>query len=136
MRTIEKFFEDYAMASMGNDAGKLASFYAANFMTATKDRSAAFSNDEKFISWLNGVFKFNKESGLQSMKLKEVAPQPIGKYFLNVTVIWQAVFAAKPEEPVDFAIHYILNRVEDDYRIVLYISEEDQEELMKKKGLI
>lgn len=60
----------------------------------------------------------------------------IGQHFSEVTVTWSTIFAKKPEEEISFDIHYILNSFHDDLIIVLYISEEDQEELMKKEGLI
>jgi hypothetical protein len=136
MKALEKFFSEYAAASMGNDANRVAKFYASNFIAAAKDKSTAFSNDNKFIDWLNELFQFNKKVGLQQMTVKKVEASPISEFFLEVTVTWMAVFAKKPTEQINFDIHYILNHTGNDYKIVLYISEEDQEELMKEKGVL
>lgn len=136
MKDIKQFFNEYASASLSGKANQVAAFYAQQFMAATKDSSATFENDQKFIAWLNGVFEFNKKFGLQKMEVKLGDSLPIGNYFYKVTVTWETVFAKRPDEKINFDIHYILNRVNDNFKIVLYISEEDQEELMKNKGLL
>lgn len=136
MDSIQKFFSEYAVASLPGKASTVARFYAKNFMAASKNGSVAFTNDQKFIEWLNGVFEFNKRVGLQKMEVKNVESISIGKYFVKATVTWVLIFAKKPEEEIVFDLHYILNRVEEGFEIVLYISDEDQEELMKTKGLL
>lgn len=136
MQNIAAFFTEYASASMSGNAEKVAAFYAPHFMMATKDESKGFTNDAAFIEWLNGVFQFNKQTGMQTMKVKQVDVQPIGKHFAEASVTWSTTFAKKPDHAISFTIHYILNCAGEEPKIVLYISEEDQEALMKKEGLI
>ncbi|HYF70494.1 MAG TPA: hypothetical protein VD884_20295 [Ohtaekwangia sp.] len=136
MKDVKEFFKDYASASLTGKANQVAAFYAQQFMATTKDNSATFENDQKFIAWLNSVFEFNKKFGLQKMEVKHVDSLSIGEYFYKVTVTWETVFAKRPDEKMNFNIHYILNRVDGNFKIVLYISEEDQEELMKSKGIL
>ena len=136
MKALEKFFNDYAIASMSKDPNRVAGFYAQNFIAATKDQSSAFSNDDKFIEWLKDIFRFNEKAGLQQMTVKNIEATKVGKYFYRATVKWTVVYKIKPTQKIDFDIHYILNQVEDGYKIVLYISDEDQEQLMKEKGVL
>ena len=105
-------------------------------MTASKDESAPFANDKDFLKWLNGVFEFNKKSGLQSMQVKSVGSAPLGKYHFTARVTWSAIYSKAPDEEISFDLLYVLSHRESNYRIVLYISDEDQEELMKEKGLL
>ncbi|MES2560390.1 MAG: hypothetical protein V4590_11650 [Bacteroidota bacterium] len=135
MQHIETFFAKYALASLNGKSEEIAACYASSFLVATKDQSASFNNDKEFITWLNGVFDFNKKAGMQNMVVKNIASTPIGEYFLNATVTWAATFAKDPGQEIHFDIHYILNLFENDIKIVCYISEQDQEELMKEKGL-
>lgn len=134
--TIRKFFKEYASTSLRGKAKELAKFYADNFMIATKAAASAFKNDKKFIEWLNGVAEFNQKAGLQKMEVKKVKSVSIGEYHAQATVTWVTVFEKNPTEEISFDIHYILNKIGKDFKIVLYISEEDQEELMKKHGLL
>ena len=135
MKTVEQFFKDYAVASLNGNAVEVAKFYAHNFIAASMNQSSTFNNDQKFIEWLNEVFEFNRRTGLQEMKVKNTESISMGKYFIKTTVTWAALFAKRPTEEIKFDIHYILNCSEEDYKIILYISEEDQEDLMKEKGL-
>ena len=136
MKAVEQFFNDYAIVSLKGNADEMAKLYAQSFIAASQTQSSAFTNDEKFIEWLNEVFEFNRKTGLKEMKVKAVESTSIGKHFLKATVTWAAIFEKKPTEEINFDIHYILNRSDEGFKIVLYISEEDQEELMKEKGLL
>lgn len=133
---IETLFQEYANASMNGNAALVAEYYAPDFMVGTREGASTFRNDEKFIEWLNGVFQFNRNAGLHKLQVRKVESQPLGEYFMRVTVTWVAVFAKKPTREFNFRIHYILNCSGENYKIVLYISEDDQEEQMKKEGLL
>jgi hypothetical protein len=136
MKNVRAFFEEYAIASLHGKPKDVALYYSNNFMVATKQEAKSFVNDEKFLEWLEGIFTFNKKSGLQEMKVIEVSSTDIGQYHINATVTWGAKFLKKPDEQIQFDIHYLLNCFDEQFKIILYISEEDQEELMASKGLL
>lgn len=136
MNQLENFFFKYAEASMGNNAASVAAFYDQNFIAASKTETLSFQNDTEFLKWLNGVFEFNKQAGMKQMLVKNVQASPIGTHFEKATVTWAAIFSPKPDEEIVFDIHYILSHREDQYRIVMCMSEEDQEQLMKDKGVL
>lgn len=136
MKNLELFFEEYAKASMNQKTSEVAKFYAQDFIAASKTESISFKNDEKFIDWLNEVFEFNKKVGLQKMKVQKIVPHKLGENFCKVTVTWSVIFSAKPDEDINFDIHYVLKEVGKSFEILLYISEQDQEELMKQKGIL
>ena len=136
MESIKKLFDEYAIASLSGKANQVAKFYAKDFMAASKNEYLTFSNDQNFTQWLNGVFEFNKKVGLLKMEVKNVESISIGKYFYKATVTWVLVFAKKPKDEIIFDIHYILNHFEENLKIAFYISDEDQEELMKQNELL
>lgn len=136
MEKLDQFFTRYAFVSETGNAAELAKFYAPDFMAATKEAASSFQNDGKFLDWLNSVFTFNKEAGLQEMVVKIIRVGTISSHYTFATVTWGAVFASEPEEEITFDIQYILRHVEEEFQIVFYISEEDQQELMKQHGLL
>lgn len=136
MDALKKFFEDYAVVSMSGDAEKLSEYYAEHFIIASKDQSSVFNNDTKFIDWLKEVSKFNQKTGLIKMIVKNVNADEFGKDFHKASVTWVAIFSAKPEEEIEFDIHYILSETEGKFKIVLYVSDDDQEALMKEKDVL
>jgi hypothetical protein len=46
------------------------------------------------------------------------------------------VFARLANEVIHFDIHYILENFDASPKIIMYVSDEDQDQLMKEKGII
>lgn len=136
MDVLKKFFEDYAVVSMSGDAEKLSEYYAEHFIIASKDQSSVFNNDAQFIGWLKEVSKFNQKTGLLKMIVKNVSADEFGKHFHKASVTWAATFSSKPQEEIEFDIHYILSETEEGFKIVFYVSDDDQEALMKEKDVL
>ena len=136
MKNIEQFFQNYSRASLSGESSDIAAFYDKEFLIVSVDKTVAFKNDEAFIKWLDEVHEFNKEAGLQKMTVKHLEESQLGDSFLKVTVTWEATFSKNPNEPIPFDIHYIINVSKTSYKIVMYISEENQEELMREKQVL
>jgi hypothetical protein len=135
MQTIKQFFDQYNELSQGKDLKTLADCYAEHFIAAGPKGLMAFSNDEKFMEWLKTVQEFNQQSGMQSMKPIKIVTTSMGEAYSMATVTWSVSFPAKSEAPVLFDISYSLFHQGESYKIVLFISHEDQEALMKEKGV-
>lgn len=136
MKNVRRFFEEYSAASLRGKSLEVATYYAQTFMVATRNEAVSFTNDQKFLEWLDGVAAFNKKSGMTDMQVVRVETSAVGEYHINATVTWGVKFAKSPDKLIEFDIHYLLNHSAGDYKIVLYISDEDQQELMKKEGVI
>jgi hypothetical protein len=52
------------------------------------------------------------------------------------TVTWGARFEKTGERIIEFEISYLLEKAEDDWRILSYISRSDQTAEMEKEGLL
>lgn len=131
-----RFFEAYAKASNGADVHAIAESYAENFIAAGPKGSASFKNDDNFLDWLQQVQAFNKQTGLESLKVAEVEEIPVSREYVMIKVTWNAVFQKLPGTPISFEISYIVQQTGDKPEIVMYISHNDQETVMKAKGLI
>ena len=136
MQAVKDFFTTYGSLSLAQDPHGLAAFYAESFIAAGPKGSMVFANDEKFIAWLIEVQKFNEKTGMEKLNVVKVADTPIGEAYTNATVTWSAYFGKKINQAVEFDITYILRNENNGYRVVMYVSHEDQEEVMKEKGLI
>lgn len=131
---MKDFFERYAELSMSGNAYLLAQCYADQFMVGEKE-TAVFRNDIQFIEWLNGVFAANKKAGMQTLKLKDIVTVKWNESFVNATVTWSARFLSVEEE-ISFVIHYLINTSGSPFKIVFYVSEQNEEEMKKEKGII
>ena len=135
MQTVKQFFDNYNELSQGRDLNALAACYAEYFIAAGPKGMLTFSNDERFMEWLEEVQDFNQRSGMQSMKPIKIVTMPIGEAYSMSTVTWSVEFPGKRGEPILFDISYSLFHQGGSYKIVLFISHEDQETLMKEKGV-
>jgi len=130
------FFEAYATASMAGDAARLASFYAPTFIFAGPKGSASFPNDADFLQWLESVFAFNRQTGMQSMEVVDVRESRISDAHANVTVTWGAHFAKTGSRRIDFDITYLLEDLGAGRKILAYVAHTDQEDEMRRLGLL
>lgn len=132
---LRQFFEEYAQHSFRQPQA-LTSFYAADFIAAGPQGSRSYRNDDKFVEWLDQMETFNKQTGLTGMQVEAVREIPMGEAFTMATVTWAATYKKTGDQPITFDISYCISFVEDTPRIILFISHEDQESVMKEKGLL
>jgi hypothetical protein len=133
---LKPFFEAYSEASMSSDAAVLANHYADAFLASGPTGSAAFKNDEQFLSWLRQVHEFNQHVGMRSLEVVSVDGTPIGDHHAFATVEWGARFEKTGDERICFEISYLLRFSEEEPLILAYVSHQDQEEVMKAHGVV
>lgn len=136
MTSFTDFFTAYGRASLSNDTSIIARCYAENFIAAGPSGSMTYKNDEKFSQWLEDMFKFNRKVGMQEMKVIKVETSPIGQYYTRALVRWGAVYSKNIDETIEFEITYILYHVNDELKIIMYVSHENEEDVLKEKGII
>jgi hypothetical protein len=131
--TLIAYFEDYVASSSEDSAARTAKFYADNFIAAGPRGSAVFKNDVHFVSWLMQVREHNRRAGLLSMRVASIEQSiSLSPRHLLATVGWSATFRKAPGQPINFRITYLLERSGDEWKMMAYISEKDQEEEMQK----
>jgi hypothetical protein len=133
---LSRFFEHYARISQDGEPAALAALYAPTFIVAAPQGSQAFANDARFLEWLAQVRDFNRRHGMRSVApvaIEEVALSP--RHSL-AKVTWGAQFAKTGDRLIEFEITYLLEQTGDGWTILSYISRSDQEEEMRKLGLI
>jgi hypothetical protein len=132
-----RFFREYATASQAHDVASVAAFYADGFLVAGPTGAQAFKNDDTFREWLGQVFHFNEQMGLESLDVAGVRPTPIDERHVLVAVDWVTRFTKTEVGSVAFRISYIVSLVDSERpKLIGYISQEDQQDLMKRRGLI
>lgn len=133
---LQEFFRRYASFALDEDPTKLAEFYDASFLAAGPRGGAAFKNDEAFLAWLRELHAFNVKVGMTSMTVEEVCEVPVGAGYTLATVTWGAAFQRTGPIPIRFKISYLLRESEAHPKVAANISHEDQEEVMRARGLL
>jgi hypothetical protein len=133
---LQGFFERYAQISSGSRPEDLAPLYAPTFIVGGPKGSGAFTNDASFLAWLRQVSEGTRAAGLRSMQPLEVSGRTLSPIHTLATVRWGARFERTGDRVIAFTIAYLLERHDDAWLILAYLSEEDQEEAMKREGLM
>lgn len=133
---IKNFFENYASVSMKSEPDLHADLYTDDFIAAGPSGSAVYKNDVQFLEWLKRIYDFNKKTGMVSIQVISVHDHPISKQYSLASVKWGAKYKKTGEELIDFKITYLLQFFQNQIKILAHISHEDQEQVMKKRGII
>lgn len=131
----QRFFEAYARHTTQAQAEQLAAMYGEGFVAAGPRGSYAAKNDEAFICWLHEIFRLNQNSGMVAMRPVHCQPVDISPHYQLVKVRWAASFASRQDE-IEFDISYLIFVAEAEPKIVGYVSHEDQQERMRREGLL
>ncbi|QJB30574.1 hypothetical protein HF324_04070 [Chitinophaga oryzae] len=134
-KNLKAFFERYAAANNNNDLNSIAGFYAESFIAAAPQGNGAFKNDDSFIRWLEQVEQFNRQTGMRHLQVVNIKEMPISTGYTQATVTWGAKFEKTGDELITFDISYFLY-LTGGPKIIMYISHEDQEVVMRQKGLL
>lgn len=134
--TLNQFFDRYAELSTSTQPDGLATLYAPTFIVGGPEGSQAFTNDARFIDWLRQVADFNKQHGMRDLRVVTVRDAELSPIHTLATVTWGTRFEKTGDRLIEFDIAYLLERADDKWRILSYISRSDQSEEMAKAGLL
>lgn len=132
----ETLFRGYGAAALEGAPERIAAYYAESFIAGGPQGSAVFRNNERFVDWLTQLRQFNLSSGMTAMTLVSIKDsKSLSSRHQLVTVEWGTQFEKTGERPITFEISYLLEGSGEDWKILAYISEKDQEEEMQALGL-
>lgn len=134
--SLEQFFSRYAELSRAQQPEALAGLYAPTFIVGGPEGSQAFANDSHFLEWLGQVAAFNREHGMRNLAVLSIESLELSPVHTLATVKWGARFDKTADRTIEFAISYLLERSNGDWRILSYISQTDQNAEMEKEGLL
>jgi hypothetical protein len=134
--SLDRFFGRYAELSMGPQPEALATLYAPTFIVGGPEGSRAFTNDARFVEWLGQVAAFNHQHGLRALRVISIRDVTLSPLHTLATVTWGAQFEKTGDRLIEFEISYLLERAEDEWRILSYVSRTDQNAEMAKAGLL
>jgi len=133
----ETFFDSYGAASLDAKPERIASFFGESFIAGGPRGSAVFRSDERFLDWLTQLHQFNLNIGMTAMTPVSIKDsRSLSSRHELVTVEWGARFEKTGERTITFQIAYLLEAAGEDWNIIAYISEKDQEEEMRALGLL
>src|SRR5262245_44925584 len=130
---LDRFFRRYAELSLGPQPEALAGLYASTFIVGGPEGSHAFTNGAHFIEWLREVAAFNHQHGMRALMAVSIRDVTLSPLHTLATVTWGAHFEKTGARIIEFELSYLLERADDEWRILAYISRSDQNAEMAKE---
>lgn len=132
---LDKLFEDYEIAFDRLDVASIAKNYADTFMSAGPKGTIA-QDKKEFIQKAEEASGFYKSIGQKEAKILSKEVIHISNEYCLVTVHWATTFEKTGDEWIQFDVSYLVSEINEEMKIILFISHEDEEEAMKKLGLL
>ena len=131
---LEKLFNQYEKAFDKLDLNTIASLYADTALSAgPKGTIAAGKKD--YEEKAEDAANFYRSVGHKSAEIISKQFVPISDQYTMVVVHWAVTFE-NINDPAEFDISYIIQHTDKDPKIILFITHQDEEEYMKKLGLL
>jgi hypothetical protein len=133
-KRIEKLFADYGRSFSALQLQNTAKLYADDFIAAgpkgiiSQTRDAFVKNAEKAADFYRSV-------GQERAEAKSMKETWFSDNYVMVTVHWAVTFKSLGK-PAEFDVSYLVQLTDKDPKIILFISHEDEQETMKKLGVL
>ena len=131
---LDTLFKQYERSFDKLDIGLLSEFCADSFMSAGPKGTITQSKKE-FEAKGKEAVKFYRSVGRNSAKIISKRIMPISDCYSMVVIRWGITFEKTGSKLIEFDITYIVQMTNDDPKIILFISHEDEEMAMKRLGI-
>jgi hypothetical protein len=132
---VEAYFTEYERDFQKLDIKAIAEHYAENFLSAGP-KGVIANNKKEFIEKADQFAQYYRDAGQKSARLISKTVIPISNEYCLVTVHWGAKFEKLGNKEVEFDVSYLLQELNGELQVILFISHEDEEKTMKELGLI
>lgn len=133
-KRIDALFEGYGKAFSALEMRRIAGLYGEHFVAAGPTGVISQSREE-FLDNADKAAEFYRSVGQESAKIISAKQTWFGENYAMVTIHWGVTFKSL-DKPVEFDVSYLVQLTDDKPRIILFISHEDEQETMKKLGLL
>ena len=132
---MDQLFRRYEEAFNTLDLKTISGFYADTFISAGPKGVIAQSKTE-FEKKAEQAVEFYRSVGQNSARIVSKRVIPICNEYSIVVIRWGVTFERTGNRLIEFDVSYIVYEKNSSPQIILFISHEDEEEAMKKLGLV
>ena len=132
---LDTLFKQYETAFNKLDLDTISGHYTDTFMSAGP-KGVIAQNKKEYEAKAEQAVSFYRSVGHRAARIISKRIMPICDNYSMVVVRWGVTFERTGSKLIEFDISYIIYETEDDPKIILFISHQDEEEAMKKLGLL
>lgn len=138
---VRKLFDRYEQAFdralRGDiDMDEVAALYANAFIGASPAGVMTGANDDEFRKVMAEGYARYRAIGTKAMRIRELRILPMDEHHCIAQVDWTATYARKDRSDVeiDFAVHYLVQKLEGDAKVFGWITG-DEQALLRAHGI-
>jgi hypothetical protein len=134
---FERYERVFAKALRGHiDMEELASLYASAFIAASPAGILTGKNDEHLKEVVEQGYAHYRAIGTKEMRLRHIRISPIDEPHCIAHVAWTGMYARTEQSdlPIDFDVHYLVQKLGTDAKVFGWISG-DEQALLKQYGI-
>lgn len=131
---LDQLFINYEKAFDKLQLDQIAKLYADSFISAGP-KGTISNNKQEFLQKAEKASSFYRSVGQNSAKILSKYQLSISDEYTLVTVHWAVTFEKTGDRRIEFDVSYIVQHTDDEPKIVMFITHQDEEEAMKKLGL-
>jgi hypothetical protein len=128
-----KLFAEYERALDTLEIEKQAPLFAEHFISAGPNGSIAQGHDE-FMQMSGQAADFYRSMGQTGAKILSMKETPISDQYTLVTIHWGVTFEKTGDKPIEFDVSYIVQNIDGNPKILLFITHQDEELAMQELG--
>lgn len=132
---IQKLFANYEAAFDKLDLEKQAELFADSFIMAGPHGAVSQSKTE-FLQKASTAVAYYKSVGHTGAKIFSIDEEPVSREYVKVKAHWGVSFEKLGDKLVEFDISYVIFTGDNTPKIILAITHEDEQEAMKKLGVL
>lgn len=132
---LELLFAQYEKAFATLDINQTAAFYADTFL-AGGPNGVVVHRHEEFAKKAEELAAFYKKIGQTAGKIISMRETPISNDYTMVTVHWGAQYEKTGDRWIEFDVSYFIQVNLPEPRIIMFITHEDEETVLKELGLV
>lgn len=132
---VKKLFTEYERLFHVLDVAGQAVFFADSFISAGP-RGAIAQSKAEFLKMAEQAAAFYKSVGQTSAKILSIEETPISNEYSLVRTHWATTFQKTEMKTVEFDVSYVVQRVGEEPKIILFITHQDEQQAMKELGLL
>ena len=131
---LQKLFDGYGKSFSALEMRRVADLYSENFVAAGP-KGVISQTREEFLANSDKAAAFYRSVGQQSAEIRSAKETWFGDKYVMVTIHWAVAFE-KLDKPAEFDVSYLVQLTDESPKIILFISHEDEQETMKKLGVL
>jgi hypothetical protein len=139
VRTLFERYESLFNEALGGnvDMDEVASLYASEFIGAAPAGVMTGKNDKQFKQVMTQGYARYRAIGTKEMRMRYVRLSPIDAHHCVAHVAWTATYARKdqPDAPIDFDVHYFIQRLNGEPKVFGWVSG-DEQALLREHGIV